>query len=83
MISQKINRSRRHIQATHGESLYHIRRYDFRPSVDTWEPTAHLQHSKIVSYYNKRKLKLPYKIKHVINGCDRDVTTIGLILSIF
>lgn len=49
-ISYKIIRSKRHQHAAQSEPLYRIRWYDYGPSDDSWEPTADLPRSKIVSY---------------------------------
>lgn len=64
IISHKSNRSRRNNHTKCGEPLYRVRWYEW--AEDIQEPTAHIKRTKIVPYYNKKKLKHPTEIDDAI-----------------
>ena len=68
IISHGINQDENHPSAKVGETTYRIRWYGYKPSDDTWEPIHHLPRNKVVSYYKRKKIRLPSNINEAILG---------------
>ena len=64
----KVKKSRRNRYAKYGQNLYKVLWHGFVPEEDTWEPTHHLQRSKIIKFYQKRKQPIPSDINNAVNG---------------
>lgn len=68
IVDHKINKSRRHRYAKHGERLYRVRWYDCGPDEDTWEPIRHLPRGKVLSYCKKKNVPIPEDIDKADDG---------------
>ena len=68
IVAHKVNKSRRHRFAKHGENLYQVRWYGFNANDDTWEPVKHLPRSKVLTYFRQKGLEAPRNINDAIDG---------------
>ncbi len=68
IISHLINGDEEHPHAKKGERLYRIRWYGYTSKDDTYEPIQHLPRSKVISYYRRKKAKIPPDIDRTMVG---------------
>ena len=68
VVDHKRNRSRNHLYAKHGETLFRVRWYRYAASAETWEPIRHLPRSKVIGYVKRRKIPLPANLDDAIDG---------------